>query len=83
MTKVEELILGELKQIRERVDRMAENGCAKAIQHERHDRENTELFKRVRSLEESRAEGRGKVALIVAVASTGMTLFTAWVSKKF
>jgi len=83
MTKVEEMILGELKQIRDRVDRIAESGCAKADHHVRHDNENTELFKRVRSLEESRAEGKGKIAVAVAVASTGLTLFVTWVGKQF
>lgn len=82
MTKVEELILGELKQIRERVDRMAENGCAKASQHDRYDRENSELFKRVRSLEDSRSEGKGKLAVAVAVFSTGVTLAVMWLGKR-
>lgn len=83
MTDVERMILGELKQIRERCDRIAENGCAKANQHDRHEKENTELFKRVRSLEDSRAEGRGKLAIVSAIVSTGVTLAVVWIGKKF
>jgi hypothetical protein len=80
---VNDIILERLGQIEAKVDKLMSNGCAKADQHDRFERGLDGVYKRISSLEESRAEGKGKIAVAVAVASTGLTLFVSWIGKQF
>jgi hypothetical protein len=82
MTDVEKLILGELTLIRSDMADLKKNGCSKGMQHDSYEKNQGELFKRVRSLEDSRAEGKGKLAVAVAVFSTGVTLAVMWIGKR-
>lgn len=78
-----DVVLERVVQLDAKLDKLMSAGCAKADQHERIDRGQSELFSRVRSLEESRAEGKGRLAVAVAIASTGITLFVTWIGKQF
>lgn len=80
---VMDLVLERLGQLDFKLDTLMAKGCSKADSHERIDRGQSELFSRVRSLEESRAEGKGRLAVAVAIASTGITLFVTWIGKQF
>jgi hypothetical protein len=83
MASVMDMVLDRLNQIDAKVDQLMKNGCSKASRHESIESGQSELFKRVRSLEDSRSEGKGKLAVAVAVGSALLTLFFMWLGKKF
>lgn len=85
MLDINDMIMGELKMIREKLDRIAENGCSKATNHATIDDSLKGIFKRVNNLEVAQAEGRGKLAIFVALASSAasafITLGISWITK--
>jgi hypothetical protein len=85
MVDINDMIMEQLKAIREKLDRIAENGCSKALSHVVVEKNLDGIFKRVNQLEVSQAEGRGKLAIFVALASSAasaiITLGITWITK--
>lgn len=85
MANINDMIMGELKTIREKIDRIAENGCSKATNHVAVEKNQEDIFKRVNQLEVAQAEGRGKLAIFVALSSSAasafITLGISWITK--
>lgn len=80
-SQVTNIILERLQNIERKIDAMQANGCSKADGHQRMHEDTGELFKRVNALERAQAEGRGKLAIVVAVLSAASGLFFAWIGK--
>ena len=79
--RVTTIILQRLQSIEAKLDAMQANGCSKADGHARMQSDLGNLFGRMNALEKAQAEGRGKLAIVVAVLSAASGLFFAWVGK--
>ena len=79
--RITDLILQRLENIERKLDSIQAQGCSKAESHLRMQANEAELFSRMNALEKAQAEGRGKLAIIVAVITTGTGLFFAWIGK--
>ena len=79
--RITDLILQRLENIERKIDGIQAQGCSKAESHLRMQANEAELFSRMNALEKAQAEGRGKIAMIVAVLSAASGLFFAWVGK--
>ena len=80
--RITDLILQRLENIERKIDGIQAQGCSKAESHLRMQANEAELFSRMSALEKAQAEGRGKIAIIVAVLSAASGLFFAWVGKR-
>lgn len=80
--RITTIILTRLERIETKLDMMQANGCSKADGHDMMRSDTNELFRRVNAIEKAQAEGRGKIAIIVAVISTASGLFFAWIGKQ-
>ena len=79
--RITDLILQRLENIERKIDGIQAQGCSKAESHLRMQANEAEIFSRMNALEKAQAEGRGKIAIIVAVLSAASGLFFAWVGK--
>ena len=79
--RVTNIILQRLESIERKLDAMQSNGCSKADGHVRMQSDLGNLFGRVGEIERAQAEGRGKLAIVVAVLSAASGLFFAWIGK--
>ena len=79
--RVTNIILQRLQSIEAKLDSIQAHGCSKADSHLRMQANEAELFSRMNALEKAQAEGRGKLAMIVAILSAASGLFFAWVGK--
>ena len=79
--KVQDIILSELSDIKATLTRIVENGCSKAASHERTEGNVDKLFERVRELERAQAEGRGKLAVAVAILTAAAGFFFEWLGR--
>ena len=79
--RITDLILQRLENIERKIDGIQAQGCSKAEGHLRMQANEAELFSRMNALEKAQAEGRGKLAMIVAILSAASGLFFAWVGK--
>ena len=79
--RITDLILQRLENIERKLDSIQAQGCSKAESHLRMQANEAELFSRMNALEKAQAEGRGKLAMVVAVLSAASGLFFAWVGK--
>ena len=79
--RITDLILQRLQSIEAKLDAMQANGCSKAEGYVRMQSDLGNLFGRVGEIERAQAEGRGKLAMVVAVLSAASGLFFAWVGK--
>jgi phage shock protein A len=76
------IILARLERIEGKLDSMQAQGCSKAQTHERTHDDVVELFSRLNALERAQAEGRGKLAAVVAILSAASGLLFAWIGKR-
>lgn len=72
---VSDVILEEVRAIRDKLDRIAEHGCSKSEQHSTSAKNQGEIFRRINNLEVSQAEGRVKLAIFVALSSAAASAF--------
>ena len=72
--KAEERLFDEIAAIRESINNINAHGCAKSPEH-------TELFHRVNILEIARAEGKGKVAMLMIIVGFWLSVISAWIGK--
>ena len=79
--RITDLILQRLERIEGKLDAMQANGCSKADGHARMQSDLGILFGRVNEIERAQAEGRGKLAMIVAGLSAASGLLFAWIGK--
>ena len=79
--RITDLILQRLENIERKIDGIQAHGCSKAEAHVRMQTNEAELFNRMNALEKAQAEGRGKLAMIVAILSAASGLFFAWIGK--
>ena len=79
--RVTNIILQRLQSIEAKLDAMQANGCSKADGHARMQSDLGNLFGRVNEIERAQAEGRGKLAMIVAGLSAASGLLFAWIGK--
>ena len=79
--RITDLILQRLENIERKIDIIQAHGCSKAEGHLRMQANEADLFSRMNALEKAQAEGRGKLAMVVAILSSGSGLFFAWVGK--
>ena len=79
--RITDLILQRLENIERKIDGIQARGCSKAESHLRMQANEAELFSRMSALERAQAEGRGRLAMIVAILSAASGLFFAWVGK--
>ena len=79
--RITDLILQRLERIEGKLDSIQAQGCSKAESHLRMQANEAELFSRMNALEKAQAEGRGKLAMIVAILSAASGLFFAWIGK--
>ena len=79
--RITDLILQRLERIEGKLDSIQAQGCSKAESHLRMQANEAELFSRMNALEKAQAEGRGKLAAVVAILSAASGLFFAWVGK--
>ena len=79
--RITDLILQRLENIERKLDSIQAQGCSKAESHLRMQANEAELFSRMNALEKAQAEGRGKLAIVVAILSAASGLFFAWVGK--
>jgi len=78
---VTDIILERINQIDTKVETLITNGCTRARTHESIEHNQNALFKRVNSLELTRAESKGKLAVAVAVSSSIITVVATWLGK--
>ena len=64
----------ELYEIRISISDINAHGCAKSPEH-------AELFHRVNVLEIARAEGKGKVAMLMIIVGFWLSVISAWIGK--
>lgn len=76
-----DLLIERLDRLETKIDAIGNNGCAKASNHVQVETAQSELFKRIRLVEERQAEGRGRLAVAVAVASVCVSFFLQWIGK--
>ena len=79
--RITDLILQRLENIERKIDGIQAHGCSKADSHLGMQANEAELFSRMNALEKAQAEGRGKLAMIVAILSAASGLFFAWIGK--
>ena len=79
--RITDLILQRLENIERKLDSIQAQGCSKAESHLRMQANEAELSSRMNALEKAQAEGRGKLAIVVAILSAASGLFFAWVGK--
>ena len=79
--RITDLILQRLENIERKLDSIQAQGCSKAESHLRMQANEAELFSRMNALEKAQAEGRGKLAIVVAILSAASGLFFTWVGK--
>ena len=79
--RITDLILQRLENIERKIDVIQANGCSKADSHLRMQNNEAELFSRLNALERAQAEGRGKLAAVVAILSAASGLLFAWIGK--
>ena len=79
--RITDLILQRLENIERKIDGIQAQGCSKAESHLRMQANEAELFSRMNALEKAQAEGRGKLAMVVAILSAASGLFFAWIGK--
>lgn len=77
----EQMVIEELRYIRSSLDELKKNGCAKASLHKIIEDNQEEIFLRLHAVENAQAEGRGKLAMIVAGLSAASGLLFAWIGK--
>ena len=75
------IILARLERIEGKLDSIQAQGCSKAESHLRMQTNEAELFSRMNALEKAQAEGRGKLAAVVAILSAASGLLFAWIGK--
>lgn len=78
---VTSIILQRLQSIEDKLDSMQTAGCSKASSHERTEDNVARLFDRVGELERAQAEGRGKLAVLVAILTAAVGLFFEWIGR--
>jgi len=79
--RITDLILQRLENIERKIDSIQAQGCSKAESHLRMQANEAELFSRLNALERAQAEGRGKLAAVVAILSAASGLLFAWIGK--
>ena len=79
--RITDLILQRLERIEGKLDSIQAQGCSKADSHLRMQANEAELFSRMNALEKAQAEGRGKLAAVVAILSAASGLLFAWIGK--
>ncbi len=79
--RITDLILQRLENIERKLDSIQAQGCSKAESHLRMQANEAELFSRMNALEKAQAEGRGKLAAVVAILSAASGLLFAWIGK--
>jgi septal ring factor EnvC (AmiA/AmiB activator) len=79
--RITDLILQRLENIERKIDCIQAQGCSKADSHLRMQANEAELFSRINALERAQAEGRGKLAAVVAILSAASGLLFAWIGK--
>ena len=79
--RITDLILQRLENIERKLDSIQAQGCSKADGHVRMQSDLGILFGRVNEIERAQAEGRGKLAMIVAGLSAASGLLFAWIGK--
>ena len=79
--RITDLILQRLENIERKIDSIQAQGCSKADSHVRMQANEAELFSRLNALERAQAEGRGKLAAVVAILSAASGLLFAWIGK--
>ena len=79
--RVTNIVLARLQSIENKLDQIQAHGCSKADSHLRMQNNEAELFARMNALEKAQAEGRGKLAMVVAILSAASGLFFAWIGK--
>jgi hypothetical protein len=80
-TSIQNIILAKLTTLEGKIDKMAENGCSKATTHAHIVAQQDGIYERVRKLELAQAEGKGRLAVAVAILSTVITLGMTWLGK--
>jgi len=80
---VQRLILSKLDNLEKKVDTMIREGCAKAPGHELALTQQEGMFKRLRELEITQAEGKGKLVIVVAISTAILSAGLAWLGKHF
>lgn len=79
--RITDLILQRLENIERKIDGIQAQGCSRADSHLRMQANEAELFSRLNALEMAQAEGRGKLAAVVAILSAASGLLFAWIGK--
>jgi hypothetical protein len=80
--QIQRIILDKLSSLEEKVDTMIRDGCSKASTHNLLCTQQEGIFKRLRELEISQAEGKGKLAITVGVATSALTAFLSWLFRQ-
>jgi hypothetical protein len=80
---VQKMILHKLENLELKVDTMIREGCAKAPGHALALNQQDGMFKRIRELEISQAEGKGKLVIVVAIITVIISAFITWLGKHF
>jgi hypothetical protein len=87
MATVNEMLIGEIKELRKDVKSIMVNGCSKAETHRDLQKNQGEIFKRIREVENSQSENRGKlviISMIIGAVITGCAeLLFRWTGENF
>jgi hypothetical protein len=78
---IQTIILAKLTTLEAKLDKMMLEGCSKASGHEHIASQQDGIYDRLHKLELAQAEGKGRLAVAVAVLSTFVTLGMTWLGK--
>lgn len=88
MATLQDMILEQLKKLnenmenlRDKFDELFKNGCSKASDHTQQGENFKEIFARLRKVEDTQAESRGKLIVISAICAALFTLLCQWIGK--
>ena len=77
----EQMVIEELRYIRNSLDELKRNGCAKADLHQIIEDNQEEIFSRLRAVENAQAEGKGKLAVACSVLGALLAFGLQWLGK--
>lgn len=82
-----QMMIDSQKRIESKLDFVMQNGCSKLQVHQDIYQNQGEIFKRLKQIENDRAEDRGKIAVVLMIAGAiiggAITMAFRWIGNRF
>lgn len=82
-----QMMIDSQKRIESKLDFVMQNGCSKLQVHQDIYQNQGEIFKRLKQIENDRAEDRGKIAVVLMIAGAiiggAITMVFRWIGNRF